>query len=683
LQSLFTVKLDSCLIIIAVSNLRPEGPFPTSGREDELQTASLNALRNLLPPSRFRFRDERVDDMGVDGSIELLIDGKNLNMRSQVQLKGTDSTNFNQDGSLSLQVSTSNLNYLLQGPSPLYVVHINPTDELRFVWARDEAIRIESSNSSWRDQDKVSIRITSPLDVAGLDGIAARIFAETRLMRETITAVLTAASIDRVTLTIDPSTLSVRNSAEVLSALEAQGIEWVSQGRAVEALNIYQQAATLTNDRSKAQVVAAYALVMLGRYSEAIGHIAKFQLLGRPADREDEELATYLAAVCDFNLGRIGTAEFSMRLRKLAESVDTEFSLMLNLDACRRESYANGLVDTDALRAAIAAIEASSIAGPPLKFQATLVSMTLDGLGVAGSVNEGMSILKSRVRMGVVFDPSPDISAMNQVAREWENRMAILLADPLSKVSPTSRADAICLRLQVRFMTLLAIQTFSDQPPAAIPQEVEIDVAEALDVYRSTENVEGEIRVHMLHANFMELAGMMDEAKGVAASALTKAQAIGYGQMADAAQELLDGASAVGGLLAARAYMASVDEDIRIASHVEGEFVSSIAKHAQKTLNLPDDRLPQLEQDAKQMFADAKLRVEWCRHIQVVQDLTHTRSVATAYSTPLKFRCRCVPRRLESSKDFLDLSACIAQFKSRACGGCPLRSAKVPENGSS
>src|SRR5262245_48529639 len=97
------------------------GPLPKGDRQDTLQQLSIKAFRNLLPEDQFLFRDERVDDKGVDGALEVKVDGCFTNCRAQVQLKSTDADpakkgDFNSDGSYSLSIDKANLNYLLNGP---------------------------------------------------------------------------------------------------------------------------------------------------------------------------------------------------------------------------------------------------------------------------------------------------------------------------------------------------------------------------------------------------------------------------------------------------------------------------------------------------------------------------------------------------------------------------------------
>ena len=99
------------------------GPLPEGDRNDTLEQLSLRAFNNALPVDKFLFRDERVSDKGVDGTLEVKHGKTFTNCRAQVQLKGTDADPakaFNADGSYSKSLDSSNLNYLLNGQSALY-----------------------------------------------------------------------------------------------------------------------------------------------------------------------------------------------------------------------------------------------------------------------------------------------------------------------------------------------------------------------------------------------------------------------------------------------------------------------------------------------------------------------------------------------------------------------------------
>src|SRR6516165_3878620 len=102
------------------------GPLPLGDRKDTQQQLSLKALRNRLPEDKFLVRDERIDDKGVDVTLEAKIQvrtpkkdgGEELmhgftNCRAQGQLKSIDNPEPNHDGSVSYSIDSTNLNYLL------------------------------------------------------------------------------------------------------------------------------------------------------------------------------------------------------------------------------------------------------------------------------------------------------------------------------------------------------------------------------------------------------------------------------------------------------------------------------------------------------------------------------------------------------------------------------------------
>jgi hypothetical protein len=59
-------------------------PLPKADSNSQLERKSIMSFQKMLPTDQFVYRDERADDSGVDGSLEILIDGCSTNMRAQV-----------------------------------------------------------------------------------------------------------------------------------------------------------------------------------------------------------------------------------------------------------------------------------------------------------------------------------------------------------------------------------------------------------------------------------------------------------------------------------------------------------------------------------------------------------------------------------------------------------------------
>jgi hypothetical protein len=66
-----------------------------------------------------------------------------------------------------------------------------------------------------------------------------------------------------------------------------------------------------------------------------------------------------------------------------------------------------------------------------------------------------------------------------------------------------------------------------------------------------------------------------------------------------------------------------------------------IARFTLDSLGLPAYRLPVLERDAEACRQIARERVDFCRHVNLVQDLSHTRSPSTCYATDPLRACIC------------------------------------------
>ncbi|HAY5655588.1 TPA: tetratricopeptide repeat protein [Escherichia coli] len=94
-------------------------------------------------------------------------DGMATNVRLQVQLKGT-AAGFNTDGSVSISVKRSNLNYLLMSPGSLYVCLHIPTNTLKVTSAQSVLTRYQNMGPSWQSQKSVTVNFAEDLTIQHL-----------------------------------------------------------------------------------------------------------------------------------------------------------------------------------------------------------------------------------------------------------------------------------------------------------------------------------------------------------------------------------------------------------------------------------------------------------------------------------------------------------------------------------
>jgi len=131
--------------------------LPRRDRNHEIEGQAIAAFQLRLTESgAFILQAPDRKDYGTDCQIEVMADGQATNARVQVQLKGTESA-LNADGSLSVEVRRTNLNYLLMQPYSVYVAYHVPTDSLRIRTAESVAHQYEHGGTNWTDQRSLTV----------------------------------------------------------------------------------------------------------------------------------------------------------------------------------------------------------------------------------------------------------------------------------------------------------------------------------------------------------------------------------------------------------------------------------------------------------------------------------------------------------------------------------------------
>lgn len=148
--------------------------------EDETE-AAFQAL--IAQSSDFVFQGGDRKDYGTDCQIEVVVDGHATNVRVNVQLKGTERA-LNADGSLSISVDRSNLNYLIAQPYSFYVAYHAPTKSLRISFVEAVLRHYEHSGKNWAEQQTLTIPFTEELSLEWLARLAALARSGMRISRD-------------------------------------------------------------------------------------------------------------------------------------------------------------------------------------------------------------------------------------------------------------------------------------------------------------------------------------------------------------------------------------------------------------------------------------------------------------------------------------------------------------------
>lgn len=158
--------------------------FPIRDRNSELAEQAEAAFEHSVVKSRqfvVQQRDRR--DYGTDFQLEATHSGGMTNVRVHVQLKGTDKP-LNKDGSISISVARTNLNYLLSQPNSLYVCYHSPTQALFVRFADDVYRDAEHRCEGWQSQDSLTIRFRAPFDADFQSALRAKAVAASSAHRD-------------------------------------------------------------------------------------------------------------------------------------------------------------------------------------------------------------------------------------------------------------------------------------------------------------------------------------------------------------------------------------------------------------------------------------------------------------------------------------------------------------------
>jgi tetratricopeptide (TPR) repeat protein len=110
-------------------------------------------------------------DYGTDCQVEVIAEGHATNVRVHVQLKGTERA-LNSDGSLSVEVQRTNLNYLLMQAYSFYACYHLPTRSLRICPADSVLRQYEHGGKPWMEQQTLTVSFIDEMTVERLQQLA-------------------------------------------------------------------------------------------------------------------------------------------------------------------------------------------------------------------------------------------------------------------------------------------------------------------------------------------------------------------------------------------------------------------------------------------------------------------------------------------------------------------------------
>lgn len=655
------------------------GPLPIADRNSELQRRSLGALRALLPNDKFVLRDERIDDAGVDVSLELLIDSAYTDLRSQVQIKSTESTPSNRDGTISISIKVSNLNYLLNGPSPLYLLYVAPDNEFRFAWARDERKRLDKINANWIDQKTITLRFVNVLAQDAFDEIHQRIRREAQFRRQVTDILDTAGSLENVAIRIATDTLRITDAAEAKRILQDSGIAVVSSGYASEVKELSKLLSEEDLRLPRILLVLAHAEYMLGRYLTSIAFIKEATLRTEELSEDDQLFLHSLGDACDYQLGRIEASKLIERATESLKNSSSQFSIALKLNRLRHILLNEGDLERriaflKELQTLVGEITDSSEYSAAFKLYARISFAEAEGYQVVLLTMRLLGEERIKTNLGRLSGLESIVQTQAERLANWQFDINQILKDAVTQAHPFLLATAV--QVQVTIAVHYVTNQYRVSPDALNSPNVRNLLTEALeniegalDISLKAKNLETELRSRILIADIYELLGRQSEAQEIARNILPKAKAMEYAALAWRAEAHLTGQTLLG-KFKELAQPKSEEEWAAINANFSDREVRKYAQKILEMAELPAERLPILERDCFSRRDISNEKFSWCRHLELIQDLEHEGQPATHFAKDPTRYGKCLLLGYESRIGNADWGTVIRAFKRTYCEGC-------------
>src|SRR5580704_6661106 len=118
------------------------------------------------------------------------------------------------------------------------------------------------------------------------------------------------------------------------------------------------------------------------------------------------------------------------------------------------------------------------------------------------------------------------------------------------------------------------------------------------------------------------------------------------------------------------------EDDDLLKANLSDEELNRIAMQLLLSVESPPARLDVIVEHLRSFRQISQERVGWCRHLQILEDLTKTSDPESAYSELPTRKCRCERFHYITVDASVDASAVIAEFKKFFCSSCLARDPK-------
>jgi len=393
------------------NDILDEMDLPLTSPTEELETISRNLLHPKFDVSKFELRPEIQSDKGIDINVEVKKSGKHTNFRFIIQLKATESTKVNQDGSISLQIDTSNINYLLNSGVPAFYILYSKSQDIFFYEHINDFVKILSEkDSTWGNQGSHVLRFSKRLDDLAISEmynitISKGIFHRKINEKFAINA-STIQDGDKILVDRD---LNISDDSEIRTLVEDLGLTLINESKWKEILVVHNKAS------QNIATTAKYNLV-LGIANYYNGDLLRALTFFKDAIKKKNELTDDLVnhllffdTSVRFYIGLISEDNYKKKIKEFEK--DSNLTFYIKLEQIKDEYLDSSLInDADTRFAKLENDICEIINNPEAPSNIKLIAKS-ELLFFQGSYNN-MSFIRSVMMINAIEStsgPSPEM----------------------------------------------------------------------------------------------------------------------------------------------------------------------------------------------------------------------------------------------------------------------------------
>jgi len=321
--------------------------LPSINPNEELETISRQRLLLLFDIARFEIRSEDRRDKGIDFHFELKKNEKYTNFRLAVQLKSTESEKNNTDGSISLQIQTSNINYLLNNGMPAYyVLYVITTGKFYYQSINDFVKKLSGKDINWQSQSSHTLRFASELSENAITGMYNTTLKKGQFQRSVNEKLINQSTSfpkgDKIIVSED---LTVTSDQEIRKLIEDGGFYLINEGRWKEIIGVSKNASGNIATSAKYNLILGISNYYNGNLIDALSFLKNADRIKTELSDDILHLLDYFFAITKYALGFLNSDEYQHQISKLENSETV--GLYIKLEQAKRKYYENMSADSD------------------------------------------------------------------------------------------------------------------------------------------------------------------------------------------------------------------------------------------------------------------------------------------------------------------------------------------------